>query len=57
VSLYERVTLELRKALAVFVRLGLPHPNHGIGAGVPKVIDDFGLLPKVVVQRSPLRSD
>jgi len=31
--------------------------NHGIGAGVPKVIDDFGLLPEVVVQRSPLRSD
>jgi len=47
----------LRKALAVFVRLGLPHPNHGIGAGMPKVIDHFGLSPEVVVQRSPLRSD
>jgi hypothetical protein len=38
------VTLELRKALPVFVGLPLPHAKHGIRAGLPETIDDLGMV-------------
>jgi hypothetical protein len=57
VALDERVTLKLREALSVFVGLGLPHAKHGLGASMPKVVDELGVLVEMIIQGSPLKSN
>jgi hypothetical protein len=41
----------------VFVPLARPHASNGLGIGVPEAVDDLRLLPEMVDQRCPLRSD
>jgi hypothetical protein len=43
------VTLKFRKVVAVFIRLALPHANHGFLTSLPKAIDHPDVTLKVMV--------
>jgi hypothetical protein len=49
VTLYERVTLKLRKAFAAFVGLALPHAQHAIPVDVPETVDELGVLLEMTI--------
>jgi len=49
VTLYERVTLKLRKAIAAFVGLALPHAQHAIPVDVPETVDKLGMLLEMTI--------
>jgi hypothetical protein len=49
VTLYERVTLKLRKAFAAFVGLALPHAQDAIPVDVPETVDELGVLLEMTI--------
>jgi hypothetical protein len=54
VALYQSFTLKSREVVAILVGLGVPHANHGVGAGMPEVTDDLCVLLEMLVQRGPV---
>lgn len=55
-ALYERVTLELREALAVFVDIAEPEAQHTGAVETPEAIDERGLVSEMVIQHCPMSS-
>ena len=54
VAFDESFALKIRKALAVFVALALPHPNQRIRAGIAEAIHLLGVLGEMMLQRGPV---
>jgi len=53
VTLYKRITISFRKALAVFFSLAPPHSNNGIRTSFPETVDELEVLFEMEIESGP----